>query len=448
MVSAMNPCWIRITHHRTALTLALAASMATVLPARAQQAGSGPDAFSVPIDRWLISSPFPVGAAAGELPLTGPGEEGVLPDRGREQAGAAWTLVRRDGRPDVPIDSVHPQRESPAIVYAHAYVRLPADRTLRLDWSGLGDTRVGAWVNGRRVRDEAGEPVEAGPDVSIPVRFGAGWNTLLFRATEATGMFGLAARLSDEARGDSIRIQASRPPGEVRTGPSPWVIASSDIGATGSLAWVEEDLYAELGMRATAWSRAPVDTVELRIRGEGLDARGGARWLTPGTPAQLSVWVPLARLDRSLSSPGGLEVELKWADEETRMRVAGRASDARAEPRDRPIALAGWRVRSSPGAGETDRIGPEGPLPTGEGWMLSGEWEVPPALAGALLSLDVRASPAEFRIGGTAARGGETLTLCDPCREGVKIEILGRTTGPWSALPTVVPVTAEEARTP
>ena len=97
----------------------------------AQQSTLDGPGDSAPIDRWLV------------------GEEGVLPDRGRELAGASWMLVRRDGRDSLRLDSLWADRESPAVVYAHSYVRLPADRTMILTWGGLGGAQAGVWINGR-----------------------------------------------------------------------------------------------------------------------------------------------------------------------------------------------------------------------------------------------------------------------------------------------------------
>ncbi|MGW8283146.1 MAG: hypothetical protein ACWGON_07590, partial [Gemmatimonadota bacterium] len=166
---------IRTTWRRTVATIGICA-IASLLPleAHAQLVGSGAGGDRVPIDHWLVSTSFPVDGAAGESPLTGPGPEGVLPDRGREQAGTLWTLIRRDGRSDLRLDSLFPERASAVYVFAHSYVRLPADRTVLLTWGGLGDTGVRAWVNGRLIRDRYGDPIEAIGEVSIPVRLGGG----------------------------------------------------------------------------------------------------------------------------------------------------------------------------------------------------------------------------------------------------------------------------------
>ena len=406
--------------------------------ADAQQSGSEAANQAVPIDRWLVSSTFPTDGGTGDTPLTGPGEEGVLPDRGREQAGSGWQLVRRDGRGDVRLDSLFPDRDSPVFVYAHSYVRLPADQTMLLSWSGLGDTGVRAWVNGRLLRDQGGEPIVAHGDVTVPVRLGGGWNTLLFQSAEAGGEFGFSAALAASDGDTSIRVQASRPPGDIRTGPAPWVLAHPTLRPTGGVAWSKDELSGELMLEITAWSRTPIDTVEVRLRADGADARGGARWLTPGTPAAVSLWLPFEELERARRSTDGVEVELKWFDEEVKQRIPGPTETEAAEFDIRGIRLAGWEVEAVPADPGPDRIGPAGPLPDDAGWVLSGEWKVPQELAGRSLFLRADGAPGDYRLDDRAFSESDVVPLCTDCRKGEKIEILARSRGAWESLPVVV----------
>jgi hypothetical protein len=422
-------------------------AIAALIPSEAiaQQSELSGSGDSVPIDRWLVSSPLPVSDTAGDSRLTGPGEEGVFPDRGREQAGVSWTLVRRDGQSSLRLDSVLAERESPAVAYAHAYVRLPEDRTMILTWGGLGETNAGVWINGRPIQDAAGNPIEAVGERSVPVRLGGGWNTLLFRATEdadSAGPFGLTARLSTARGGTPLRVQASRPPGEIRTGPQPWVIAAPELRSTGRAAWQGEELFGEVSLEVTAWSRSPIDNVRVRLRGDGIDARGSARWLIPGTPAPVGLWVPLERLSR-LSGRGG-EIELEWADEKVEQQAGGSTFEAPQPSGLEVISLSGWEVRSVPGGDKPDRLGAAGPLPDAAGWTLSGEWKVPQALEGRDLYLNLSPAPGDFRIGDRAFDGAGPAPLCSGCRRGQKIEILARSRGAWSSLPTVTGAPGED----
>ena len=406
--------------------------------AAAQQSGTGSELNRVPIDRWLVSSAFPTDGVTGEAPLTGPGEEGVLPDRGREQAGSAWTLVRRDGQSDLRLDSLLPDRESPVFVYAHSYVRLPVDRTMLLSWGGLGDTRVRVWVNGRLLRHRDGDPIEAIDEITVPVRFGGGWNTLLFQSAEQGANFGLEAALAATDGSTQIRIQASRPPGDIRTGPAPWVLAEPTLRPTGGIAWAGDELSGELMLEVTAWSRTPIDAVEVRLRANGADARGVARWLTPGTPAPVSLWLSFEDLERAGRSSDGVEVELKWLGEELKQRLPGPTGIPDSSPDSQGIRLAGWKVETVPTGSKPDRIGPAGPLPDDSRWVLSGEWKVPKALAGRNLYVRAEGAPGDFRLNDRAFDESDLVPLCTNCRTGEKIELLARSSGPWSTLPVVV----------
>lgn len=413
---------------------------------RAQEAEiRGPDNPLV-IDRWLISSPFPAQDTAGSL-LDGPGEEAVLPDRGRELAGASWTLVRRDGSAVLPLDSLMPERQPPAIAYAHSYVRLPQDRTMVLTWQATGGAVTGVWVNGRLLRGVDGEPLTADTEPSLPIRMGGGWNTLLFRVAEDAGdgtAWGLSAKLTTERGGTAIRVQASRPPGDIRTGPEPWVIASPRLSPTGRLAWSDGDLLGELEVAVTAWSRSPVDEVAVRLRADGLDARGAARWLTPGTPVPIGLWIPRDRLERARAEGKEFDLQLKWADEQVDQRIPAPGPDGEAEP-GMGILLSDWQVRSTPESSGVDRLRAGGPLPDARGWTMSGKWKVPTALEGRDLYLDASTSPGDFRIGDRAFGSDDLVPLCSGCRKGAEIEILARSSAAWNALPRVVEDSAGSA---
>lgn len=425
---------------RVVIAAACICAAVILLPraADAQQSGVQAAIGGVPLDRWLVSSAFPTDGGAGDSPLTGPGEEGVLPDRGREQAGSSWMLVRRDGLSDVRLDSLLPDRESPVFVYAHSYVRLPEDRTVLLTWGGLGDTGVRAWVNGRLLRDRNGEPIEAIDEVTVSVRLGGGWNTLLFRSEEAGDVFGFSAALTAPDHDTPMRVQASRPPGDIRTGPAPWVLAEPTLRPTGRVAWSKDELSGELMLEVTAWSRTPIDTVEVRLRADGADARGGARWLTPGTPASVSLWLPFEQLERARRSTDGFEVELKWFDEEVKQRLPGPIESIATSPDPSEIRLAGWKVESVPSGLKPDRIGPAGPLPDDAGWMMSGEWKVPQSLAGRNLFLRTDGAPGDYRLDERAFGESDVIPLCTDCRKGQKLEILARSRGAWDGLPVVV----------
>jgi len=312
------------------------------------------------------------------------------------------------------------------------------DQTMLLSWGGLGDTSVRVWVNGRLLRNRNGDPIEAIDEITVPVRLGGGWNTLLFRSTEEESVFGFAAALASLDGEVQIRVQASRPPGDIRTGPAPWVLAEPTLRPTGGVAWAGDELSGELMLEVTAWSRTPIDMVEVRLRADGADARGSARWLTPGTPAPVSLWLPLNELERAGRSSDGVEVELKWLDEEVEQRLPGPTGNAVSSSDTQGIRLAGWKVESVPAGSKPDRIGPAGPLPDDAGWVLSGEWKVPQELVGRSLYLRADGAPGNYRLDDRAFGESDVVPLCADCRKGEKIEILARSRGEWDAVPVVV----------
>ena len=418
---------------------ALVASGPTTL--RAQQAEIRGPASPLAIDRWLISNPFPAQDAGASL-LDGPGEEAALPDRGRELAGASWTLARLGGAAVLPLDSLMPDRPSPAVAYAHSYVRLPQDRTMLLAWQASGGTVTGVWVNGRLLRDIDGEPLALETEPSIPVRLGAGWNTLLFRVAEDADdddEWGLSAQLATERGGAALRVQASRPPGDIRTGPEPWVIASPRLAPSGRRAWSDGELLGELEVAVTAWSRSPIDEVAVRLRADGVDARGAARWLTPGTPVNIGLWAPQERLERLRAEGRAFELQLKWADEEVEQRMEGPGGELDADP-GVGVVLSNWQVRSAAGGSRVDRLRVGDLLPDAAGWTVSGKWKVPKELEGRDLYLDASASPGDFRVGDRAFASDDLAPLCSECRKGEEIEILARSSAAWESLPRVVEV--------
>lgn len=401
--------------------------------AAAAISGPGPQPLerpqAQPIERWLVArTPAPDSldaAAALETDfLASPGEAGVLPDRGRPAAGLTWHLVRRDGAAGGPADSILAGVEPGTVVYAHSYVRLPADRTLRLEWSGPDCTEGRAWVNGRALERR-----------SADVRLGAGWNTLLLKLVAGDCPFGYRATLA--ATGPSagvpdVRVQASRPYGDVRTGPEDWVVAADTARVGDERRWREDRLYAGLVVGLTAWGRAPVSGVSLELRG-GAEGRAAAPWLVPGDRSEVVIPVRLDRLPRLLSA-GSAELRLRWHDEEVNRRLVVVGTPP--GPSER-VALDGWEIVQNPGPGDDGGAG--GRLPNGAGWALRGEWEVPEALAGRRLVLRTEDAPADYALNGSRVRavdGG--VTLCAPCARGVEIRLSATSTAPWTGWPSAL----------
>lgn len=413
-----------------ALFAALGAATAGT-PAAVTAPHSGQDR---PIDRWLVASVESADTLGAEARLSidaldAPGELGVLPDRGAETAGATWRLVRRDGAFSVPLDSVFPDSRAGTVVYAHSYLRLPSDRTLRLVWDAADCTAARAWLNGREI--------PAGP---VDARFGAGWNTLLIKLVAGDCPFGYRARLTSEAgraetdatphaATDDIRVQASRPFGDVRTGPDDWIVVADTARIAPERRWRDDRLYAGLVIGLTAWGRAPVSDVELELRG-AVDGRATAVWLVPGSSDDVVVPVRIDRIERLLAADR-IDVRLRWADAEIDRRVTVAGTSPGASER---LALDGWNV-AGPGSGGS---GPSGRLPNAPAWTLEGKWRVPEALAGRSLVLETAGSPAQYLLNGSPVPVADgTVQLCAHCTRGVRLRLSATSTDPWASMPTV-----------
>jgi len=383
-------------------------------------------AETIPIDRWLIADPFgPDSAGVSQLEvelLDPPGESGVLPDRGLPASGSIWNLHRIDGESNVSLNSIQPDVRPGTVVYAHTYVRLPEDRTLRLSWAANGCTVGRAWLNGRMI---------AGGD--ILARFGAGWNTILLKLEAGDCTFGYQATLSaEQAKGlDHVRLQASRPPGEVRTGPEDWVIPRSFVQVLPLRRWSDDRLYAGLEIGLTAWGRAPVSNVEVELRGAA-DGRVEAPWLTPGKSDEVVVPIRLDRLQRLLAA-GVVGSKMSWEGDNIEQQLT--VSPTLPEFSE-TIVLDGWTITREATDGQSAR--PESQIPTAAGWSLEGKWKVPEDLAGETLLLDVDGAPAEYVLNGTGMHlSGDSVTLCAPCSKGTQLSLVARTTEAWDTMPLV-----------
>lgn len=394
---------------------------------------ASPQAETLPIDRWLISEAFfPDSLVANRLDadlLLAPGEPGVLPDRGLPAAGTSWRLHRDDETSLVSLDALLTDVRPGTVVYAHAYARLPEDRTLRFVWAGEACTRGRAWLNGRSI---VGHDLQA--------RFGAGWNTILLKFEAGTCGFGYEAVLSSDVAEnlDGIRLQASRPPGDVRTGPEPWVLAADIVRISSNRAWSGDRLFAHLELDVTAWGRSPVSQVEVEFRGAA-DGKAEAQWLTPGDTRQLTVPIRLDRLDR-VEKAGSVEARFRWEGTEVKRRLAvQRGPTAMSDS----IAFDGWTIRSVAPEAQAPSI--DGQLPNAAGWVLDGEWKVPEDLAGHTLVLKTDLSPGDYRINGSTTEFvGDGVTLCTSCSKGTKLVLAVRTTGAWESLPVVRVATGVE----
>lgn len=417
-------------------SLAVVLSVATILgPARTARAQE-----RISIDRWLVAAPASDSSGS-------PSASGAAPDRGQKMGSASWTLVRRDSASLFAIPAPEDATARPDSAWAHAYIRVPEDRDVRLAWGGEACGRIQLRLNGRLLRwspapgearddsggTDAGEERQASAD-TVLARLGRGWNTLLLaipRAGCSADYFATILPASAEGLAE-VRVQASRPPGDVGVGPQPWVSVAPAIRVTPELRWTGERLEGFLAAQLTAWGRGPPDSVRLRARASGVDART-VRSLSPDGPTPVLFPVAFREL-RKAARGGEGRLETRWDDEKITTSFRVDAKEVLRAFHGR-IELAGWT--DGPGAGEPGAGASDGGPSDGSG-VRSGRWTVPGELAGFTLSLDVAAAPGAYRSGELplTAEGGR-LVLCDPCRKGETLDLSVAVAGEWDGPPAV-----------
>ena len=427
---------------------------------------------TVSIDRWLVSNPFPADVDGDPLDtefLGAPGEVAVLPDRGRTVGGADWTLVRRDSSVTLDLESHRGDAGGPVVVYAHAYLKSIGDRTITLTWGGLDCTAVRAWLNGRSLEalgrrgPDSGEAGETGAR-QARVRIGHGYNTLLLKAVSGDCPLGAAASVGPASTEslDGLRVQASRPYGNVRTGPAPALIADPEAGPEPVLGWKEGELFGVAGVRVTAFAVTPLEGTKFKAKTGGEEVKREIEWLTPAEPETVLMPLSFKSLRRAVDRSEGVDVELDWKDGEWKGAL-GLDPQALLQAFHSPIRLLGWtvvagqggQVESADGAAVYDS-GDEPhplanliPLPNAAGATLVGAWEVPGWLSGFTLALGVDGAPGEYRLDSIPMEGNE-IVLCVDCRKGDGVQIVVVTSDGWESFPavSVVGIDAPEVEGP
>jgi hypothetical protein len=456
---------------RTLLSLLLSASGVCALAPEAAWAQE------IPVDRWLVTS---AEHAPGDHPLPVAGQD-RFPDRNLETAAGTWSLFRRDGAAALDFSDVS---EDGRATLAHAYLKSPADASVRLELGVEPCARLEAWLNAQHIAD-AGTARE--------VRLAAGWNTLLVVLDGEPGCVrSLSARLSpdtgpnvraerNERAGDRLTVQASRPPGVRPTWPE-GVVTVSAPRITG-LVWRpdDDDLQAAIGYDLASWGRefrAGVDgagapgiqrpevgfrnPLDLPRRGGGAQGEEGAAGAAgegedetgptdPDGQRARMVAQLLRRPEPRTPAPREGSAELRLAGE------SFVAASGELEP-GAPVSFEGVlpfrklreaalrddgmksEFRWEGGDGEGEGRMPAAPvlralhgaidlaLDAGTDGVWRGTLRVPDALAG----FTVRGTGGSWTVDGSAAEDG---LLCNPCERGRRLEIEFRGTGAADAEP-------------
>ncbi len=446
--------------------LALAALGPGVFASRgiaAQEADAAPE---LRIDRWLVSDPIALDSIddSGEAKLlSGSGEFGVLPRRGEDLAGVRWTLLRTDSPQPLRLDSldeyiVEPTageafataRDSirpPYATFAHAYVRAPEDRNVVLQWQTESCSLMDLRLNGSRVYGTVGVsghgPGGWAQSLSAEIRLAAGWNTLLARvqvpepgdnAPADCGSIDVRIGAASEGTLEGIRVQGSRPPGQVRTGPEPWVVMSRYSFPIPT--WQSNRVTMNVPVVLTAYGRSVLDSVRVRIRGPDTDLRTTLRDLHVGQPDTLKLRFPFDQL-AALAKPGSIRVETRWKDQKIEERLTVPSAKLE-DPLTHFLKLEGW-VPGGPDALVDGTAELMRKVPNESGMSVRGEWTVPSELSGRSLMLQTVMAPADYRINGEAAPDGAapSIILCENCTAGSSIEIAAVSTAAWTDFPLV-----------
>ena len=379
-------------------------------------------AQDLPIRRWLVRGPIKV--TAGPLHDELGGEAAVLPDSGDSVAGGAFVPVDADSLGGIDLNRVLTGPTDESAAYAHAYVLSPNDRTVLLVMDS--DDDLVAWLNGQRVWAHViARGMTTGGD-TVAVRLAAGWNSLLLKAVNRSGGFGVLGRLArapGEPGLDGIRWQMRRP-SEVRAHNYPAsVVTASSLRSTEPPLWTRDRLEVPATFAVTVWGRDSLPGAVTRVTQDSSSwAAESLTVLPPGTPRTLHLRTRFDDLRSAALGASPLAVSVTSAG------VMRRA----ALPVDPDWLLRVWGGRLATGTWVTDS--------SAAGRHAQVRLVVPRALADRAVDLLVAefGPRARYLVNGTAGawRDG-ALQLCAPCRAGDTIAVAiqlepGR---PWWTFP-------------
>jgi len=374
------------------------------------------------VRRWLVRGPIKV--TAGPLQDLLGGEAALLPDSGDSAAGGVFLPVDADTLGGIDLNRVLAGSTDAAAAYAHAYVFSPDDRTVLLVMDS-DDDLVG-WLNGQRVWTHViARGMGAGSD-TVAVRLAAGWNSLLLKAVNRSGGFGVLGRLArapGEPALDGIRLAYRRPPdARAHRYPAPTVTAST-LRLAGPPVWNRGRLDVQATFALTIWGRDSLPGASTRVTQDSSSwAAESLTVLPPGEPRTVSFRASFDELQRAALGRSPLAVTVTSAG--TMQRAA--------LPVDPDWLLRTWGGRLGTGTWVTDS--------SAQGRHAQVRLVVPPALAGRAVDLLVAefGPRARYQVNGAAGTWREgALQLCAPCRAGDTLAVvIGLEPGrPWWTFP-------------
>jgi alpha-mannosidase len=383
---------------------------------------AGLSAQDLPVRRWLVRGP--VKATAGPLGDYLGGEATVLPDSGDTVAGGAFLPIGADSLGGIDLNRVLAGATDQSAAYAHTYVFSPEDRTVLVVMDSDDDLVV--WLNGQRVwAHVVARGMQSGSD-TVAVRLAAGWNSVLLKAVNRSGGFGVLGRLArapGEPPLDGIRLAYRRPPdSQAHHYPAPTVTAST-LRLGSPPVWNRSRLEVPVTLAITVWGRDGLPGGTTRVTQDSV--RWSAESLTalpPGVPRTVTFRPGFDELRRAALGISPLAVAVTSAGTVQRTAL----------PVDPGWLLRVWGGRIGTGTWVTDS--------TAEARHAQVRLVVPPALAGRAVDLLVAefGPRARYQVNGAAGvwRDG-ALQLCAPCRAGDTLAVLIRLEPgrPWWTFP-------------
>jgi alpha-mannosidase len=379
-------------------------------------------AQDLPIRRWLVRGP--IKAAAGPLQDYLGGEATVLPDSGDTVAGGAFLPADADSLGGIDLNRVFTGSTDATAAYAHAYVFSPEDRTVLLVMDS--DDDLVAWLNGQRVwAHVVARGMTSGSD-TVAVRLATGWNSLLLKAVNRSGGFGLLGRLArapGEPALDGVRFQYRRP-AEVRSHNYPaQTVTASTLRSSSPTAWNRDRIEVPAGLAIAVWGRDTIVGAITRV------TQDSSSWSTdtmtvlePGVARTTTFRPSFEELRRASLGEAPLAVSVTTAG------IARRAPLAV----DPDWLLRLWGGRLATGTWVRDS--------STDGRRLQVLLIVPPALAGRSVDLLVAqfGPRAGYQVNTRAGawRDG-ALELCAPCHAGDTLAVTIRLepSRPWWTFP-------------
>ncbi|MGD8700733.1 MAG: alpha-mannosidase, partial [Gemmatimonadales bacterium] len=378
---------------RVAVTLLLL-SATLQLPAQAQE---------LAIERWLIAGPFSAPADSDRVTADYLGVEGsALPNLGEE----GWYPVSADANGRLDLNAVFAgQSTAWRVAYAHTYVFSPEDRTVLLVADSDDDLVVR--LNGQRLWvNEVARGLGSGND-TVTVRLAEGWNSLMLKALNRTGGFGLLGRLAPAGPGgvDGLLLSTVRPPGLIAYNRPRPTVTLGPVLLGPSLSWEGDELAAEAQASVVAWGTEGFHEVSIGLNQDDRAlAEGSFDVLMPGEPREVRLRLSFADLRRAAIGEAPIVAGVAWRGGSHQAPIFVDAA--------RLLQLVGGRIGF--GSLAVDSAG-------GSVNRLSVRLVVPEALGAQtvdLLTLGLGPG-ASYRVSGreTDWEAG-TVTLCAPCRAG------------------------------